>query len=180
MKGDIEIKTTSKIEIGEQISIIYSNGIAMKNWQERQEFLYQFYCFICNCHLCQIEPEMFKYDDETYEKFQYLKKEAEQIKNLYPYETLLNRKLNMAERHLNCMKKLYNLARNKKAPKIFIFGIVNDTFQIGAAAYSLAKKFIDYDEKEILDKMKMFKEECETMAKIAYQISKIGTVGQKI
>ena len=179
-EGDIEIKTTSKIEIGEEISIIYSYGLTMKNWQERREFLLLYYNFICNCHLCETESEMFKYDDETYEKFQYLKKEAEQIKNLYPYETLLNRKLNMAERHLNCMKKLYNLARNKKAPKAFIFGIVNDTFQIGAAGYSLAKKFIDYEDQEILDKMIIFQGECEIMAKIAYQISKIGTVGQKI
>ena len=81
----------------------------------------------------------------------------------------------MAEKHINCIKKLYNLARIKRAPKGFIFGFVNDTFQCSAAAYSLAKKFIDYDSKEILAKMKLFHTECETMAKIAYQIAKIGT-----
>ena len=116
---------------------------------------------------------MFKNDDKTYEDFQQLKKEAEEIKNFYPYETVLNQKLNMAERHINCMKKQYNIARNKKAPKTFIFGIINDTFQIGAAAYSLAKKFIDYDDQEILDKMNIFQGECETLARIAHQIAKI-------
>ena len=171
--GDIEITTTSKVEIGEQISIHYNHGIAMKNLKDRQEFLLNFFYIICNCQLCKTEGEMFKNDDETYEKFQQLKEESEEIKNNYQYENVLIRKLNMAERHINCMKKLYNMARNKKSPKVFIFHIVHDTFQIGAAAYSLAKKFIDYDDQEILDKMNIFQGECETLARIAHQIAKI-------
>ena len=172
-RGRTNRKTTSKIEIGEQISIIYSYGAAMKNLKERRAFLFQYYCFICKCRLCETEDKMFKNDEETYENFEQLKKEAQEIKDFYPYENVLIRKLNMAENHINCMKKMYNMARNKKAPKVFIFHIVHDTFQIGAAAYSLAKKFIDYDDQEILDKMNNFQGECETMAKIAYQIAKI-------
>ena len=174
-KGDIEIRTTSKIFLGEQITITKGYGSAMKKWQERQNYLYQLYCFTCNCHLCQTESEMLKHDDGFYENFQRLKNECEKIKNIYPHENVLIIKLNMAEKHINCIKKLYNLARIKRAPKGFIFGFVNDTFQCSAAAYSLAKKFIDYDSKEILAKMKLFHTECETMAKIAYQIAKIGT-----
>merc|ERR1719510_2268767 len=116
---------------------------------------------------------MFENDEETYKNFEQLKKEAQEIKDFYPYENVLIRKLNMAENHINCMKKMYNMARNKKAPKAFIFNLVHDSFQIAAAAYSLAKKFIDYDNQDVLDKMNIFQGECETMAKIAYQISKI-------
>ena len=50
--GDMKIKTTSKIEIGEQISINHNHGMAMKILKDRQEFLFNFYCIICNCQLC--------------------------------------------------------------------------------------------------------------------------------
>ena len=171
-EGDVEIKTTSKIKSGEEITFTYRIK-AMQTWQERQDFLYQFYCINCNCHLCHTESKMFKHDDETYEKYRNLEKEIEHIQNHYPYENVLIRKLNMAERHINCLKKQYNIARNKKAQKCYIFTIVSETFQIGAAAYSMAQKFIEYNEEDVFDKMKFFHGECEIMAKLAYQMAKM-------
>ena len=171
-EGDVEIKTTSKIKSGEEITFTYRIK-AMQTWQERQDFLYQFYCINCNCHLCHTESKMFKHDDETYEKYRNLEKEIEHIQNHYPYENVLIRKLNMAERHINCLKKQYNIARNKKAQKCYIFTIVSETFQIGAAAYSMAQKFIEYNDEDVFDKMKFFHGECEIMAKLAYQMAKM-------
>merc|ERR1711981_1168000 len=59
----LEIRATSKISEGQEISISYTP--LMKNFKERQELCNEF-GFVCSCEICQ--DEELNNDDETYEQ----------------------------------------------------------------------------------------------------------------
>ena len=62
---------------------------------------------------------------------------------------------------------MYNLAKNKKAPKPFINGILMEAFGDGLGGHQLAFAYRDYG------KMEYFKRECEKLSKVGYQIAKM-------
>ena len=65
--GEKEIRAFQKIKAGEEISVTYKLEVAMKNLGTRQETLHKHYGFTCGCELCH--NEVFKNDEETYEKY---------------------------------------------------------------------------------------------------------------
>ena len=107
----------------------------LKNFEERQKFclnlgfvgFVQGYGpgFVCSCELCQ--EEEINNDDETYKKLQNLKEETEKIKDVGPFEF----KFDVFEQVIACRKEMYNLAKKKKAPKIFILSILDEAFRDG-------------------------------------------------
>jgi len=157
--GEMEIRATSKILEGQEITICYLDPL--KNFKERQEFCHKF-GFVCSCEVCQ--DEEINKDDETYTKFQNLKKEVESIAGLpnspFPGFPLL-------EKALACQKQMYNLARKKKAPISFIHNTLGKAFEMGLSGYLAA-----FDEKNH-SKMKYFKGECENLSKAGFKIAKM-------
>ena len=152
------IRATSKILEGQEITICYLDPL--KNIKERQEFCHM-RGFICSCEVCQ--DEEINKDDETYEKFQNLKEEAESNADLYG----LYFEFPPIEKALACQKQMYNLAKKKKAPKSFIHNILHTALEYAASGLSAAMVQKD------LGKLKYFKGECENLAKVGLQIAKM-------
>ena len=163
----IAIRANSKTLEGQKITISYLDPL--KNFKERQEFCHGF-GFVCSCEVCQ--DEEINKDDETYEKFQNLKEEAESIADLYRFKNLLHFELPQLEKALACQKQMYNLARKKKAPKSFIHNILYKAFEMGLSGYLAA-----FDQKNH-GKMKSFKGECQNLSKVGLQIAKM-VLGQE-
>ena len=113
-EGEMAIRATSKILEGQEITISYLEP--MKNFNERQESCQRF-GFVCSCEVCQ--DEEINKDDETYEKFQNLKEEAERIADLYHFKNRLYFEFPPLEKALACQKQMYNLAKKKKSSKKF-------------------------------------------------------------
>ena len=119
--------------------------------------------FACSCELCQ--DEEINNDDETYEKFQKLKVEAENDygifddKNLFCYD--------LFEKAISGQKQMYNLAKKKKAQKLFIQEILWNAFTYGFSGYELAIS------QKNCDKMEYFKRECEKLSEVGYKIAKM-------
>ena len=169
-EDEMVIRATSKILEGQEITVSYmqsymemnpmsKEGFAMRNFKERQEFCHTF-GFVCSCELCQ--DEEFNKDDETYEKFQNLKEEVESIikQRSFPGFPLL-------EKALVCQKQMFNLAKKKKATKVFLHEILGKAFDIGYTGYLEA-----FDQKNH-GKMKYFKGECENLSKAGFKIAKM-------
>ena len=139
----------------------------MKNFKERQESCLK-HGFVCSCEVCQ--DEEINKDDETYQKFQNLKEEAESIAprslrylsgpHPFPGFPLL-------EKALACQKQMYNLAKKKKVSKGFIHDIVTRTFEIALSGYGTAIGQKNHG------KMKYFKGECQNLCKVGLQIAKM-------
>ena len=155
--GEMEIRATSKILEGQEITICYLDPL--KNFEERQEVCHNF-GFVCSCEVCQ--DEEFNKDDETYEKFQNLKEEVESIikQPSFPGFPLL-------EKTLARQKQMYNLAKKKKAPKSFIHNILHTALEYAASGLSAAMVQKD------LGKLKYFKGECENLSKAGFKIAKM-------
>ena len=171
--GEMEIRATSKILEGQEITINYAGTNDMRKLKERRHG-FQIYGFVCSCDLCQNEE--INNDNETYDKFQNLKKEAEEIfsnfmslakqdSHLEQYDKLV--------KAIACQKEMYNLAKKKKAPKLFILQhIIDKAVIIGAAGYGYSS--IDFNFcGENYDKMEYFKSECEKLSMVGYQIAKM-------
>ena len=180
--GEMEIRATSKILEGQEITINYAPR--MKKLKERKHG-FQIYGFVCSCDLCQNEE--INNDNEIYDKFQNLKKEAEEIFSNFmsltktwddenytvPYDQLV--------KAIACQKEMYNLAKKKKAPKLFILQhIIDKAVIIGAAGYGYSSIDFNYCG-ENYDKMEYFKSECVKLSKVGYQIAKMcyGQEGKK-
>ena len=174
-EDEMVIIATSKILEGQEITVSYmqgymemnpmsKEGFAMRNFKERQEFCHSF-GFVCSCELCQ--DEEFNKDDETYEKFQNLKEEVESIikQRSFPGFPLL-------EKALVFQKQMFNLAKKKKATKVFLHEILGKAFDIGYTGYLEA-----FDQKNH-GKMKYFKGECQNLSKVGLQIAKM-VLGQE-
>ena len=193
--GEMEIRATSKILEGQEITINYAGTNRaiypprcgtndMKKLKERKHG-FQIYGFVCSCDLCQNEE--INNDNEIYDKFQNLKKEAEEIFSNFmsltktwddenytvPYDQLV--------KAIACQKEMYNLAKKKKAPKLFILQhIIDKAVIIGAAGYGYSSIDFNYCG-ENYDKMEYFKSECVKLSKVGYQIAKVcyGQEGKK-
>ena len=180
--GEMEIRATSKILEGQEITINYAPR--MKKLKERKHG-FQIYGFVCSCDLCQNEE--INNDNETYDKFQNLKKEAEEIFSNFmsltktwddenytvPYDQLV--------KAIACQKEMYNLAKKKKAPKLFILQhIIDKAVIIGGTGYGYSSIDFNYCG-ENYDKMEYFKSECVKLSKVGYQIAKMcyGQEGKK-
>ena len=183
-EGEMEIRATSKILEGQEITINYAGTNDMRKLKERRHG-FQIYGFVCSCDLCQNEE--INNDNETYDKFQNLKKEAEEIFSNFmsltktwddenytvPYDQLV--------KAIACQKEMYNLAKKKKAPKLFILQhIIDKAVIIGAAGYGYSSIDFNYCG-ENYDKMEYFKSECVKLSKVGYQIAKMcyGQEGKK-
>ena len=133
----MEIRATSKIRQGQEITknyILesYLDG-RLKNFKERQKFLHE-RGFVCSCELCQ--EEEIDNDDETYKKFQNFKEEVEKIKDLGPFKL----KFEHFEKMIACQKEMYNLAKNKKAPKILITIVLQSAFDCGFGGMHIPRR----------------------------------------
>ena len=181
-EGEMEIRATSKILEGQEITINYAPR--MKKLKERKHG-FQIYGFVCSCDLCQNEE--INNDNEIYDKFQNLKKEAEEIFSNFmsltktwddenytvPYDQLV--------KAIACQKEMYNLAKKKKAPKLFILQhIIDKAVIIGGTGYGYSSIDFNYCG-ENYDKMEYFKSECVKLSKVGYQIAKMcyGQEGKK-
>ena len=171
---NLEIRATSKISEGQEISISYTP--LMKNFKERQKLCNEF-GFVCSCEICQ--DEELNNDDETYEQFQNLKTEAEntyasciQDKNLSA-----DQRFDRIQKAIFCRTKMYTLAKGKKAPKMFILDeILVDAFFDAVNGYTFAKMLIfTLGKKDFFDtwKMEYFKQECDKLSKVGHQIAKM-------
>ena len=117
--------------------------------------------FVCTCELCQ--DEEIKNDDETYEKFQNLDEVAENA-----YANFCNgENLDQIEKALACQKQMFNLAKNKKAPKIFIYIVLDQAFKYGISGFKAATHQNNGCKREY------FKLECGKLSKVGYQIAKL-------
>ena len=154
----IAIRANSKTLEDQKITISYLDP--SKNFKERQEFCHGF-GFVCSCEVCQ--DEEINKDDETYEKFQNLKEEAESNADLYR----LYFELPPIEKALACQKQMYNLAKKKKAPKSFVHNILHTALEYAGSGLSAAMVQKNHV------KMKYFKGECENLAKVGLQIAKM-------
>ena len=155
-----EVRATEKILEGQEITISYHH--TMKNVKERQKFCQKF-GFICTCELCQ--DEEIKNDDETYEKFQNLEEES---KNAFAKFNSIGNNLDQIEKALACQKQMFNLAKNKKAPKSFMLKIIDRAFFYASCGHDWA--IIWSYKKEFVGKMEV---ECEKLSKIGLQIAKM-------
>ena len=84
-EDEMEIRATSKILKGQEITISYTN--ALENFKERREFCHKM-GFVCSCELCQ--DEEINNDDEIYQKFQNLKEEAEKSYSNFDHDVPKN------------------------------------------------------------------------------------------
>ena len=161
-EGEMAIRATSKILEGQEITISYLEP--MKNFKERQESCHK-HDFVCSCEICQ--DEEINKDDETYEKFQNLKEEAERIADLYHFKNRLYFEFPPLEKALACQKQMYNLAKKKKAPKSFIHDILKTALEYAGSGLSAAEVQKNHG------KMKYFKGECENLSKVGFKITKM-------
>jgi predicted CopG family antitoxin len=107
-EGEMEIRATSKILEGQEITISYID--AMKNFKERRECCHKF-GFVCSCELCQ--EEEIKNDDEIYQKFQNLKDEAEKSYSNFLEVSTFKKKSDHIEKALGCQNKMYSVSAEK-------------------------------------------------------------------
>ena len=133
----------------------------MQSFNERQENC-QRIGFACSCELCH--DEEINNDDETYEKFQRLKIEAQNNYGISD-EPTLKKKSDLIEKAISGHKQMYNLAKKKKAEPLFMYEILGELFGYATVGYELAIHHKNYDKKELL------KQECEKLSEIGYKIA---------
>ena len=169
-EGEMEIRATSKILEGQEITISYIGSL--ENFNERQEFCLNL-SFVCSCELCK--DEEINNDDQIYQKFQNLKDEAEKsFSNVtddppnprVPSSFL--KAFDQIEKALACQKQMFNLAKSKRAPKGFIHNLIDRAFFYASCGYATAI-MLSY-KKEFIGKMEV---ECEKLSKIGLQIAKM-------
>ena len=109
----------------------------LKNLPERKK-LCQNEGFVCSCELCK--EEEINNDNEIYKKFQNVKDEADKIKALLrgPFEMLVT--FELIEKVIACQKQMYNLAKNKKAPKMWLLVILHEAFYDNLFMYGKNEK----------------------------------------
>jgi len=131
-----EIRTVSKIEIGEEISINYTpRSLFMKNFQTRQKFLWMAWGFKCTCTICLDESQNNANDD--YERFAKLLKEfppdlTGDPQNFVSFEH--------TQKSISAMKEMYNLAKEKKGARTKLYRIAEDGLFAATVGYIYAKK----------------------------------------
>ena len=98
-------------------------------------------------------------------------------------------KLDQIQKAISCRKKMYTLAKSKKAPKLTILNeILEKAFLDAVAGYTVAKFLVfvavkkptcvkeKYHEDRgglFFGKMEYFKQECDKLSKAGHQISKM-------
>ena len=169
-EGEMEIRATSKILEGQEITINYISSL--ENFKERQEFCLNL-GFVCSCEVCQ--DEEITNDDEIYQKFQNLKDEAEKLFSNVTKDppnprvpSSFVKTFDQIEKALTCQKQMYNLAKTKSAPKSFILNLIDRAFIYASCGYASAI-MLSY-KKEFIGKMEV---ECEKLSKIGLQIAKM-------
>ena len=169
-EGEMEIRATSNILEGQEITISYISSL--ENFKERQEFCLNL-GFVCSCEVCQNEE--INNDDEIYQKFQNLKDEAEKLFSNVTKDppnprvpSSFVKTFDQIEKALTCQKQMYNLAKNKRAPKSFILNLIDRAFIYASCGYASAI-MLSY-KKEFIGKMEV---ECEKLSKIGLQIAKM-------
>ena len=183
----MEVRATHKIKKGQEITMSYDGDkwqCTMQNRKKRQEFIRAEYGFTCQCESCQ--DEELNDNDEFYERFRKIMENKQIFDNLidlkivechsqntledgtmekYPGESqeeFKNRHYSeilqiVNNRHF-CFIQLYNLARDKKAPKEFILTILKEAVK----CLNFGIKFVEHEFAEpyqFIDKMKFFEEE---------------------
>ena len=166
--GKSKVRATEKILKGQEITIDYAM-FSMNNVKERQKICHEF-GFICTCELCQ--EEEIKNDNEIYEKFQNLKEETENAYRIRDIAApLLNfcdsENLDQLEKALASQKQMFNLAKNKKAHKYFMYDLVAKSVDYAMIGWYLANFLNNYGKRDY------FKEEIVKLSKVAYQIAKL-------
>ena len=171
--GEMAIRATSKILEGQEITINYAGTNDMRKLKERRHG-FQIYGFVCSCDLCQNEE--INDDNEIYDKFQNLKKEAEEIFSNFMSLAKQDSHLEQYDKLVKAIayqKEMYNLAKKKIAPKLFILRhIIEKAFMQGVTGYEFASLDFSCFQKNY-DKMEYFKSECEKLSMVGYQIAKM-------
>ena len=173
--GEMEIRATSKILEGQEISLLYnSHSFILENKKARQSHHLENWGFVCSCERCQDED--INQVDKTSERFHRLIKDAEIYWKKAQKNTSDSKKyLGFIEKAISSYKQLHSLAESKKVPKFFISDeMLKKCFDLEVKRYAFAKKMVfDQGKQKFASKMKYFKGECEKMAKITYQVVKI-------
>ena len=168
-EDEVEVRAVSKIKTGQEITIPYNKKMVMKNYKTRQEFYSGLGGFKCCCELCQ--EEAINCDDEIYEVFQRLENEVEKAMLEKPAQ-LLEKKYENYEKMISCLKQMYKIAKDKRAPKLFIVELLNKGCMAGVQGYLSAKMIHDFG------KMEYFREEIQKLARVAEHIA-ILTLGRE-
>jgi len=173
--GATEIRSVSKINAGEEITINYrTSEISMKCYKTRQSFLFSNWGFQCKCDLC--EEEKANCEDAKYIKFEELKKlqqKSSEKSRQIDSETETDEfemifQLERTKKEVDYYKEMYKIAKEKKASRIFILKtLLNQAFETAARGYLSAQN---------LDKIKEsndFKMDCANFARVGEQLSKV-------
>ena len=175
--GEMKIRASFKIKKGEEICINYfCCALGMKNKKGRRDHLQGNWGFICSCERCQDED--INNDDETYEQFQKLQEEAEKnakkAKIMKISESMISCQFDFIEKAISCLKQMFNLAEQKKAPKHFIYTmILSEWFYLEATRHVFAKNLVSVQGlNQYVGKMEYFKGECKKLTKIMVQLAK--------
>ena len=149
----------------------------MKKFKERKEVLANgFGAFTCLCELCQYEKNLTT-EDEIYEQYQKLREilqnHADCDKSGTSFQNAISRCIS-----ISCCIQMYNLAKMKNSHKYFIlYDIILPGHMIATMGYMNAKRKKDHG------KRKYFKEECQKLSKVGYEIAKrifgIDSVGER-
>ena len=104
----------------------------MKNLKARRQFLTTFAHFKCCCELCDEEEVLFTFHGpKIYEEFRKLQEEAERFKRKLREPGSQMSDPEMCEKIISVCKQMYQLAKNKKAPRIFILDNLKIGFDAG-------------------------------------------------
>ena len=111
----------------------------MKNLKARRQFLTALAHFKCCCELC--EEEDLRSDDEIYEKFRTLQEEAERFKRKLREPGNQMSDPEMCEKMISVCKQMYQLAKNKIAPRMFILDNLKIGFDAGLQGDDMMDRF---------------------------------------
>ena len=112
----------------------------------------------------EILDNIIEFENGTMEK--YIGESQKEYKNRCYGETLKS-----IEKSHNCFTQMYNLCRNKKAPKDYILNILEEAVKCLHFGIKLAERAEPHN--LFIDKMKYFEKEGRMLSKIGLQIAKM-------
>ena len=173
--GEIEVRATSKILEGQEITILYNpHNLILENKKKRQALHLEQWGFVCSCQRCQEED--INRDDKASERFTRLQMDAESYQEKAQKHTSDAKKyLGFIEKAISCYKQMHDLAESKKVPKDFILNeMLKKCFDLEVKGYAFTKNLVfELGKKKFAGKMEYFKEECQKTAKITFEAVKI-------
>ena len=133
-----QIRTVSKINIGDEICINYSaSSLFMKNLQIRQDWLLLQWGFKCNCTIC-LEETRNTDSNRKYERYSHLESEAKSFEQK-SYSSHIFGQLDIIRRQIDCYKEMYKIALEKKPARSHLVNLLDDGFIAATRGYCQCK-----------------------------------------